>query len=256
MSTRDARFLLDRSEAIQASASSGKALRAETAADGSSLFDRLKLKLSSDEKLAARLQAGQAEALTILFERHSPLVFRNARRILRNDAEAEDLVQQVFFDLLRSADKFEPKKGSFRAWLLMFAYCRTINRWRQLQSSHYFDCANLEDVLPQILQGARQAFPFDAEVSTKKSILGGLNQLQSPEMESLSGERGARIRSIPATASQSSERLQGNATRRRTPPEIPITWEKKAGRAFKIKSSRPPNQGWSASHRIIPVRMR
>jgi RNA polymerase sigma-70 factor (ECF subfamily) len=64
---------------------------------------------------------GESDALTVLFERHSPLVFRIARRILRNDAEAEDTVQQVFLDVFRSAEQFEPEKGSFRFWLLMFA---------------------------------------------------------------------------------------------------------------------------------------
>ncbi len=42
----------------------------------------------------------------------------------------------------------------------MLAYCRTVNRWRQLQASHYYDSANIEDVLPEILQAAQQRFPF------------------------------------------------------------------------------------------------
>jgi RNA polymerase sigma-70 factor, ECF subfamily len=139
------------------------AVRADDAAasrGAGSLLDRLKLKMSSDEELVSRLQAGHTEALAILFERHSALVFRNARRVLRNQAEAEDLVQQVFFDLLRSAHNYDPEKGDFRTWLLMLAYCRTVNRWRQLQASHYYDSTNVEDLLPEILQAAQQPFPF------------------------------------------------------------------------------------------------
>jgi RNA polymerase sigma-70 factor (ECF subfamily) len=67
--------------------------------DGSSFLDRLKFKLGSDEELAAKLQAGNMAALTVLFERHSPLVFRNARRVLRNDAEAEEIAQQALCEL-------------------------------------------------------------------------------------------------------------------------------------------------------------
>src|SRR5258708_9059712 len=162
MSSRDARFFvnsqatLDQLSIVQGAADADSP--PSTAAW--SLLDRLKLKMSSDEELLAKLKAGHTEALAILFERHSALVFRNACRVLRNQAEAEDLVQQVFFDLLRSAHKYDPEKGSFKTWLLMLAYCRTVNRWRQLKASHYYDSSNIEDVLPEILQAATRPFPF------------------------------------------------------------------------------------------------
>ena len=61
-----------------------------------SLLGRLRLRLRTDEQLIADLIQGESDALTVLFERHSPLVFRIARRVLRNDAEAEDAVQRIF----------------------------------------------------------------------------------------------------------------------------------------------------------------
>jgi hypothetical protein len=64
---------------------------------GKDLIRNVRLCLKSDEDLVADLLASEADALTVLFERHGALVFRIARRILRNDAEAEDAVQQVFF---------------------------------------------------------------------------------------------------------------------------------------------------------------
>ena len=162
MSSRDARFFVNSQATLDQLSIAQGAVGADSAPCTSawSLLDRLKLKMRSDEELVAKLQDGHTESLAILFERHSALVFRNARRVLRNHAEAEDLVQQVFFDLLRAAHKYDPEKGSFKTWLLMLAYCRTINRWRQLQASHYYDSANIEDVLPEILQAAQQPFPF------------------------------------------------------------------------------------------------
>jgi RNA polymerase sigma-70 factor (ECF subfamily) len=162
MSSRDARFFVNSPATLEESSVAEGAVRADGTPTTSawSLLDRLKLKMSSDEELVAKLQAGHTDALAILFERHSAMVFRNARRVLRNEAEAEDLVQQVFFDLLRSAHKYDPEKGGFKTWLLMVAYCRTVNRWRQLQASHYYDSANIEDLLPEILQAAQQPFPF------------------------------------------------------------------------------------------------
>jgi RNA polymerase sigma-70 factor (ECF subfamily) len=162
MSSRDARIFVNNPATLEQLAVAQDPIRADgAAAPGAwSLLGRIKLTMSSDEELVAKLQAGHTEALAVLFERHSALVFRNARRVLRNSAEAEDLVQQVFFDLLRSAHKFDPGKGSFKTWLLMLAYCRTVNRWRRLQSTHYYDSANVEDVLPEVLQLAQRPFPF------------------------------------------------------------------------------------------------
>jgi RNA polymerase sigma-70 factor (ECF subfamily) len=162
MTSRDIRVVFVASSSMRQPTAGENAADADplVSVDGSSFLDRLKFKLSSDEELAAKLQAGNMAALTVLFERHSPLVFRNARRVLRNDAEAEEIAQQVFLDLIRSVRTFNPRKGTFKAWLLMFAYCRTINRWRQLRSSHFYDSESVEDLLPEIVQGAQRTYPF------------------------------------------------------------------------------------------------
>lgn len=102
------------------------------------LFAHLPLRLLSDEHVAAQLQAGRADALTVLFERHSARLFGIARRILRNDAEAEDTVQTIFLDAYRSIDQFDPAKGQFKTWLMLFAYQRAFNRKRHLLASRFF----------------------------------------------------------------------------------------------------------------------
>jgi RNA polymerase sigma-70 factor, ECF subfamily len=121
-----------------------------------SLLARMRQKLSSDRELARQLQLGNSDALTLLFKRHSPLVFTITRRILGNDAEAEDAVQQVFIDVFRAIGQFDPEKGDFKTWLLLFAYHRTFNARRSLSSTHYFDSDPLEDDLPALLQRAER----------------------------------------------------------------------------------------------------
>lgn len=100
------------------------------------------------------------DALAVLFERHSPLVFRLALRILRNRAEAEDAVQQIFLDFYRSVNRFESKKGAFKSWLLMFSYHRTLNRKRQLRSRAFYDCDSLEESSPLISAIREGPLPF------------------------------------------------------------------------------------------------
>ena len=106
----------------------------------------LKQRFCSDEKLADQLQSGNADALTVLFKRHSPVLFGIARRVLRNDAEAEDAVQQIFLDVFRSIHQFDVEKGSFKTWLLMFAYQRTFNSRRAQVANKFFDSDSLGSV--------------------------------------------------------------------------------------------------------------
>jgi RNA polymerase sigma-70 factor (ECF subfamily) len=131
-----------------------------TAATGTSIVRRLRLRLKTDEELLADLLGDEPDALTVLFERHSALVFRIARRILRNDAEAEDAVQQVFIDIFRAAEQFEPEKGSFKSWLLMFAYHRTFNSRRQLLTHGFYDSDSFEELPQELIRGAGCSLSF------------------------------------------------------------------------------------------------
>jgi RNA polymerase sigma-70 factor (ECF subfamily) len=117
-----------------------------------------------DDGLAARLFSGCQDALTVLFERHSALVFRIARRILRDDGEAEETVQQVFLDVYRSIAQFDPRRGSFKSWLLQYAYHRTINRREHLQARRFYDWRQLDDMLPsELSDGASRPFQLSAQ---------------------------------------------------------------------------------------------
>jgi RNA polymerase sigma-70 factor (ECF subfamily) len=113
-----------------------------------SLLSRLRQKLQSDEALAENLQSGDADALTVLFERHGPRLLGVARRILRNDAEAEDAVQQIFLDVFRSIQQFDPDKGAFKNWLFMFGYQRIFNCLRSLAANRFFDTDPFDELLP------------------------------------------------------------------------------------------------------------
>jgi RNA polymerase sigma-70 factor, ECF subfamily len=114
-------------------------------------LSQLRQRRLSDEALVEHLQSGNADALTVLFERHSPLLFGIARRILRNGAEAEDAVQQVFLDVFRSIQQFDPDKGEFKTWLLMFGYQRILNCRRALIANRFFDTDSFAEPLPELL---------------------------------------------------------------------------------------------------------
>jgi RNA polymerase sigma-70 factor (ECF subfamily) len=124
-----------------------------------SLLDRITFRFKCDEDLAACLHDGQTEAMTVLFERHSALIYGVVWRIVRVTSEAEDVVQQTFLDVFRSIGQFDSRKGPLKSWLLMFAYQRALNRKRDLKARGYYTISSLEDVLPQALTGSARALP-------------------------------------------------------------------------------------------------
>lgn len=127
---------------------------------GISLIGLLRQRFLSDEALARHLQSGNADALTVLFERHASSLFRIARRILRNEAEAEDAVQQIFLDVFRSIQQFDPEKGGFKTWLLLFAYHRISNCRRSLAANRFFDTDPFDELLPAVFPLTERPFGY------------------------------------------------------------------------------------------------
>jgi RNA polymerase sigma-70 factor (ECF subfamily) len=118
----------------------------------------------TDEDLVAQLIAGTHDALTVLVERYSAMVFSIARRALKDEGEAEETVQQVFLDIYKAANQFDREKASFKTWLLQFAYHRAINRKKHLAAKGFYTTEELvEELLPiAVYLGAGQALQLAA----------------------------------------------------------------------------------------------
>src|SRR5438045_3939828 len=85
------------------------------------------LKSMSGEELMLEVQRGSGEAFTLLFDRYHRLVLVTALKIVRDVAEAEEVTQNVFFEIYQSARNFDPARGNLKVWLLQYAYHRSIN---------------------------------------------------------------------------------------------------------------------------------
>ncbi len=76
-----------------------------------------------------RAQDGEAQAITMLYERYGPLVYRVALRLTASEADAEDVVQDVFIGLPEALKSFEGR-GAFSTWLTRVAERRTVTALR------------------------------------------------------------------------------------------------------------------------------
>ncbi len=110
----------------------------------------------SDECLMVRVSEGNREALAILFRRYSRLVRGVALRILRDDSEADDLLQELFLFVHRKASIFDPQKSSLRSWIVQMTYQRAIDRRRYLQSRHFYSHLDLDGAADLIGYGERR----------------------------------------------------------------------------------------------------
>jgi RNA polymerase sigma-70 factor (ECF subfamily) len=101
---------------------------------------------AADADLVADLHARESTQFEILFCRYSRLVFGTAWRVLGNTAEAEDVVQEVFFYLYRKSEVFDPAKGSVKAWISQITVSRALDRKLYLARKHIYTCPDIESL--------------------------------------------------------------------------------------------------------------
>lgn len=97
-----------------------------------------------DETLLKRIAHGDQTALALVFQRYIRVVRTVARRILRNDAETDDLVQDLFLFIEQKCVAFDSSKGSAGSWIVHMAYQRAIDRKRRLSSRHFYSHEDLQ----------------------------------------------------------------------------------------------------------------
>jgi RNA polymerase sigma-70 factor (ECF subfamily) len=132
------------------------------------------------DELFARVARQDRDAFSELYDGLSPMVFGVALRTTTSRAIAEEVTQEVFVQVWRQADRFDPSKGSVRSWVATLAHRRAVDAVRRAQAS-----SEREESLPGV--GPRHDVAEEVvdndERDRVREALGELTDLQRESIE-------------------------------------------------------------------------
>jgi len=88
----------------------------------------------SDVDLMLGIQAGDADALSQLYDRYNGILKALILRIIHSETEADDLLQEVFMEIWNQAKNFSAEKGKPLGWMVTLARRRAIDALRKKQA--------------------------------------------------------------------------------------------------------------------------
>lgn len=109
----------------------------------------------SEGEWIAQVADGDADAFARLYDAWSSRLFALIVQIVVDRAQSEEVLQEVFLEVWRTAGSYSPARGSVRAWLVTMARRRAIDRVRSSQSSRERE-SRWRDYMPDVDQTVQQ----------------------------------------------------------------------------------------------------
>ena len=146
----------------------------------------------TDAELLEAVAARDQNAMTTLFDRYGRLVYSIALKVLRDQAHAEDVMQEVLLQVWRQPGGFVSQRGSLATWLIVVARNRSIDvirrrsRLEPLENLVITEPRNLaqtieNSVLIQKVRTIAEGLSTDQQTTLEMAYFGGLSQSEIAE---------------------------------------------------------------------------
>jgi RNA polymerase sigma-70 factor (ECF subfamily) len=141
---------------------------------------------ASDEALRDHVRANDPKGMADIFDRYGGMVYSVALRILRDTSQAEDVMQEIFFQLWRNPNAFVAGRGSLGAWLIVVARNRAIDALRRrrptdsvedvvLASSTNLASETERNSMMEKVRGILSTLPLEQQKSVELAFFEGLS---------------------------------------------------------------------------------
>lgn len=169
----------------------------------------------SDMELLEKVIAGDRKSFTALYDKFQSQVFRTAFGFFHNNSDAEEIVQDVFVELYRSAGRFN-NKSNLSTWLYRITVNKSLDKLRFQKSAKRFsffssifldDENSLWENIPDSTDHGQQADNKESEIIIHQTM----NKLPEKQrtafvltqLEELSGKEAAEIMNTTSKAVES-----------------------------------------------------
>lgn len=142
-----------------------------------------------DRSLLARVRDRDQAAMARIFDRYSGMAYAIALRVLNDSGQAEDVMQDVFFQIWRNPNTFVPERGSLGAWLAVVVRNRSVDAIRRRRpsepveelfladSTDFASGVEREDTLDRV-RGIVKGLPAEQRESLELAFFGGLTHAE------------------------------------------------------------------------------
>ena len=147
---------------------------------------------NEDLALLQRVRQGEQSAMAEVFDKYGRAVYSVALRILKDAGHAEDVTQEIFFQIWRNSDSFVQGRGSLGAWLVVVARNRSIDLLRRRKPTDSVDdvvlaapfnlAADAEhNAMMEKVQRVLQDLPVEQQRSMELAFFEGLSHSEIAE---------------------------------------------------------------------------
>ncbi len=136
----------------------------------------------SDAELMTAIARAEAGAFERLYERYAPIVFATCLRIVRDRAEAEDLLEEVFWEIWVRRDRYDASRSSPLSYLLTLARSRALDRlrFRRRRAGVWIEVRDADRDALATASGGATPFEDAAAEQQRIAIQRALDELPAP----------------------------------------------------------------------------